>query len=604
MNTPWTFPSPTFRREFAVLAALAILGAGLRAWNLGRLGLNHFDEGIYAFAGLWAFSPHGLADLDPALIPYAPPGFAVLVGLMYSLLGVSDTAAILVSIVMGSATIVVVGLIGRRTFGPGGGVASAAIATFAGPHIAFSRMALCDVSFLFFWLIAIWQGQRFLERPNGVRALGLGVAVGLAQLFKYSGWIAGLIVILTAVLQMAVTRDWSGERLLRVWGWGLVAAAIALLVYAPWILFVQHHGGYAALLAHQRGYMGGVWSWPSHLMAQHNQAREFEGGAVWRASAALVCSAAIFIVLRVYSARLTTGVAFVQTWAFAAFFGGGPNGLDWYFLAIGSPALLFVFRRNLTAYLVHHPAVSLLVGFYVLTIMTPFYRPYARLWLPVESYTWFYLGGVFWLVSLLATQLSFVELPRDKADLRKRGLALIPLPLFAVFSLVILHNAGDGQSVLAPSDSLRTACFEAARFLPRDVPRVVVLARPSALFYLSMAGLPVERQGDLAGLSHGADGRAWAIVDAVQLRQEGIPSLPDKRMGDGWSVVRVFSSLMTAATLYDVDPAATRLKRSQINANAPLFVLKPAPAGNPSGPASDRPRRSLFLRKPTPAGKP
>ncbi len=604
MNTPWTFPIPTLRRELAVLAMLAILGAGLRAWNLGRLGLNHFDEGIYAFAGLWAFSPHGLADLDPALIPYAPPGFAALVGLMYSLLGVSDTAAILVSIVMGSATIVVVGLIGRRTFGPGGGVASAAIATFAGPHIAFSRMALCDVSFLFFWLIAIWQGQRFLERPDGLRALALGVAVGLAQLFKYSGWIAGLIVIAGVVLQTVIARDVSRDRLARVWGWGLFAAGVAFLVYAPWILFVQHHGGYAALLAHQRGYTGGLGSWPSHFGVQLRQEMGFTAEPILPIVAGLACAAGLFWAGKGFSTRGLDLIALIEILAIATLY-CYLSTLGW-ILVSGFLVMQLLVRREPFSTRLRRPTALLVVGWLLLSIMTPFYHPYARLWLPIEAFGWLVVGGTIlsaWttLVGTLMTELA--SQATWPTQLRLRA-ALLPICFIGVATVPFLFRSTEQESMIGPSDSLRTACFEAARFLPRDVPRVVVLARPSALFYLSLAGVPVERQANLAGLSQSADGRAWGIVDAALLRQEGIPSLPDKRMGDGWSVVRVFSSLMTAATLYDVDPAATRLKRSQINANAPFFVLEPAPAGNPSGPASVRPRRSLFLRKPTPAGKP
>lgn len=595
MITPWTLPIPSFRREFVVLVALAFVGAGLRAWNLGRLGLNHFDEGIYAFAGLWAFSPHGLADLDPGLIPYAPPGFTVLVGLMYSLLGVSDTAAILVSILMGSATIVVVGTIGRRTFGPGGGVPAAAIAAFSGFHITFSRMALCDVSFLFFWLVAVWQGQRFLERPNGLRALSLGVAVGLAQLFKYSGWIAGLIVVVTAILQMVIARDWSRKGLLRLWGWGLFAAVIALLVYAPWIHFVENNGGYAALLAHQRGYTGGLGSWPSHFGAQLEQETRLSGGPILPMLAGFACALGLFAAGNGLSLRHLDLIGFIEVLAVATIYSYSST-FGWIMVSALMAVPLFLTSEPI-ALLIHKPTAPLVVGWIVLSILTPFYHPYARLWLPIEAFGWLVFGGTILSLWRSIAETLMSELASQEtwpSRLCWRG-AILPLTCLGVVLALSTVCQSDWPSVLAPSDSLRTACAEAVQFLPRDVPRVVVLARPSALFYLTMAGLPLDRQGDLAGVSRRADGKAWGIVDAVQLRQEGVPSLPDKRMGDGWAVVRVFSSLMTTATLFDVDPAATRLKSSQINANAPFFLLKPAPAPNPSEPKPARPRRPLFL---------
>ena len=155
-------------------------------------------------AGTWVLSPQGArAAWTRRSISYAPPGFPFLVGLAYGLLGVSDVSAILVSIVAGTLTIPVVGWLAYRTFGRGAGAAASAFAALSGPHIAFSRMALTDASFLLFWLLAIGQGQRFLERPGFPRAVVLGLAVGVAQLFKYNGWIAGVVVALGAALWVA-----------------------------------------------------------------------------------------------------------------------------------------------------------------------------------------------------------------------------------------------------------------------------------------------------------------------------------------------------------------------------------------------------------------
>ena len=105
-------------------------GAVLRFWGLPRLGLSQFDEGIYAIAGLWSVSPRGLASLDSTLIPYAPPGFPILVGIAYLGLGVSDLAAILVSILAGTLTIPAAAWLARRTSGAGAGAAAAAWSRF------------------------------------------------------------------------------------------------------------------------------------------------------------------------------------------------------------------------------------------------------------------------------------------------------------------------------------------------------------------------------------------------------------------------------------------------------------------------------------------
>src|SRR5271169_2062809 len=113
------------RREWLAVAALAVIGLGLRSWPVGRLGLSHFDEGIYALVASWSLLPKGLAGIDPSLIPYAPPGYPILGGIVYVVLGRSDGAMIAVSQIAGTLTIPVVAWLGRRTFGPGAGFASA-----------------------------------------------------------------------------------------------------------------------------------------------------------------------------------------------------------------------------------------------------------------------------------------------------------------------------------------------------------------------------------------------------------------------------------------------------------------------------------------------
>ena len=51
MSSTRTANGSRLLREAIVVAALTVVGAILRLWSLGRLGLVHFDEGIYAMAG-------------------------------------------------------------------------------------------------------------------------------------------------------------------------------------------------------------------------------------------------------------------------------------------------------------------------------------------------------------------------------------------------------------------------------------------------------------------------------------------------------------------------------------------------------------------------
>ena len=267
-------------------------GGGPAVLGVAAAGSVHFDEGIYAIAGLWSVSPRGLASLDPTLIPYAPPGFPILVGVAYLALGVSDLAAILVSILAGTLTIPATAWLARRTFGAGAGAAAAALVAFSGFHVAFSRVALTDASFLLCWVLGLVCGQRFLERPRFSSAVALGLSVGLVQCFKYNGWLLALIVVLAACLGILVDpKERQRPRVRAVWGLGLLAALVAVAVYWPWFTFVESHGGYVGLLKHYQSYMGGVSSWLPHLRLQLEQMAALSGGPAWNVTAYL---AAVF----------------------------------------------------------------------------------------------------------------------------------------------------------------------------------------------------------------------------------------------------------------------------------------------------------------------
>ena len=153
-------------------------------------------------SGLWTPAPGGLAAIDPMLIPYAPPGFPILIGLAYFAFGIADLSAILVATLCGIATIPAVGWLGRRAFGTGAGASASTFAAFAMVHVAFSRKALTDAPFLLAWVVAMGLGMRFLERPGVIRALAMGLAVGLAQNLKYNGWLAGAVVAAAAIVGM------------------------------------------------------------------------------------------------------------------------------------------------------------------------------------------------------------------------------------------------------------------------------------------------------------------------------------------------------------------------------------------------------------------
>ncbi len=105
---------------------------------------------------------------------------------------------------------------------------------------------------------------------------------------------SGAIVLASAVAWLLFhPREWRTRSTAATWGWGVIAAIVAALVYWPWFRFVDSHGGYRALLAHQRSYLGSLSSWPGHWSLQLAQERFLSGNPVWVISGGLVAAIAM-----------------------------------------------------------------------------------------------------------------------------------------------------------------------------------------------------------------------------------------------------------------------------------------------------------------------
>ena len=556
-HPPKNVRGPSVGREVALVGALTAVGLLIRLWGLGRLGLVHFDEGIYAIAGLWSLSPRGLAGLDPVLIAYAPPGFPFLIGLAYSILGPGDVSAILVSIVMGTMTIPAAAWLARRTFGAGAGPPAATLAALSGLHVAFSRMALTDVSFLLCWVVGLIVAQRFVERPGAGSGIALGVAVGVAQLFKYSGWTLGAAVML-ALPAVALGDEFRRTKAYqaRAWGFGLLGVVVALAIYAPWISFVENHGGYRALMAHHGGYVGSVGSWLPHWRVQLEELSALSGGFPWNLAGWLTALGAAALM------RLGSGSRpeLARLALLALVVGSGilaPTLLWWLGLA-----WLVAWERSAA------PGRRLLgVAWLGLSILTPFYHPYARLWLPIQSLGWIAAAGL--MAELLAPREPESKKVRARFSLvaacclaaLAQGLALMKTPSLAE----------RGAGLLAPSDSLRRAVAASLAELPEGASGLRVLARPPATFYVG-GRAEARVEPDLEALLRDGSGR-WALLDWAQLRQSSDAEEAAARLLEHWEKVGEQPTTLNLPTLLDIDPGAARIARPT-DADAPLWLLR------------------------------
>jgi 4-amino-4-deoxy-L-arabinose transferase-like glycosyltransferase len=582
-----TIADRSSRREALVILALTLLGAGLRFWSFGDLGLTHFDEGIYALAGLWSVSRGGLASLDPTLIPYAPPGYPILVGLSYLVFGVADVSAIVVATGCAVATIPVAGWLGRRTFGPGAGAEASAFAAMSMAHVAFSRKALTDAPFLLAWLLALGLGQRFLEAPRLGRAVAMGVAVGLAQNLKYNGWLAGAIIILTALLGLIVRReDRHVGSIARTFGFGLIGAAVAALAYGPWYGFVERQeGGYAGLVRHHRGYLGGISSWYPHWEQQIAQVAALSGGLFWNFGT--------WCVAWLGCALSANGLALVvpgTRWGWTRFRLGllagatalaGIASLPWWAGLIALPWLLIEAR----------PAPRLVgVSWLYMSILTPFYYPYARLWLPLHAAGWLILA---WAIVRLGPFAREVRVFPDESPVcdvwalrRPKAWALA---LFAC--LVLAHEFGRVPPKAIPLArffrpttffrNLTADLVKSSIFPPSEGIGVRVLARRALVFYLVVQGnIPVRIEPTLEDLVKPGRERDWVIVDHAMDRRtlthmpqvQGQDIIPIRFRPPGMT----WDDVLDPVTLLDVFPESVRRessaspRRVQVELHPPL----------------------------------
>ncbi len=562
---------PGRSREILAVAILTLAGAVIRAWLLGRLGLVHFDEGIYALAGLWSISPRGLQSLDPTTIAYSPPGFPILVGLSYLWFGISDTSAILVSIVCGTATIPLVAWLAMRTFGRGAGAAAAALAAFAAVHVSFSRMALTDVSFLLAFLLALGQGQRFLERPNPGRAIFLGLSVGVAQMFKYNGWISGMIVALAVLAaQIAMRKEQSVRTVCAAWVWGLLAMSVAAIIYWPWYQFVESHGGYRLLLAHQRGYMNGITRWVDHWSLQLAQARVLSGSPRWRGWVGIAAALGFLISsIGLGSYQVRWPKLLLQTFGLASLC-SVPN-VEWWTPLGWIGLMVFCKIRSAT------PAMLLLgIGWLTLSIMTPFYHPYARLWLPLHAFGWIVIGALF------VAARSWLE-TADQGPKQERKPRLNPVLAFtaicvAALAITATHAIRFGKApfpgFLEPTDSLRVACRAIPRELPQHVNDLHLFGRPAVAFYLSLdSRVSVRSQPDLAHLLEPASPATWSLLDTAVSRQGGRSLGDASQLSGTWVAARDFPTYLNLPTLLDIDPGSCY--GGSFDLSAPLWLLRP-----------------------------
>ncbi len=394
-----------------LLCALA-----LRAVWLQRVAVEHFDEGVYA-SNVWFDASEGFAW--PGRHFYAPPLVPALIEWSILLFGSGSLGTMLPGVLAGTATVALAFHVAGRWFGKEAAWPTAILATLSEFHIIYSRAALTDAVFCFFCLLAVYLGTEAARFAHWRRAIAAGVACGLAWWSKYTGWLP-LAIVSTSVAVWFVMHGRAAMRFRSV-VCVVLMGLVALLVFSPVLWQLQSVGGYAAVTANHRNYVGGLSLWTGSAQQLFGAHRVLDGWLGY-SSAALAALAAIVWQLRLKSftwnqsdaefriapalvLKLTSGAILLTLLAasgvgssavlFCCAMGGVAGRLRW--PAVPAESVEGSDQKTIACWAL--PCWTVAIWLLSLSLVTPMYRPYPRLTLPWLMAVWLGAGaGISWWV--------------------------------------------------------------------------------------------------------------------------------------------------------------------------------------------------------------
>ncbi|MFM8582978.1 MAG: ArnT family glycosyltransferase, partial [Planctomycetaceae bacterium] len=172
------------RWEFGVGGAALLAALALRLWNLERVALSHFDEGVYA-SNLWFPSGEGY----PARQLYAPPLLPALIELCQGAWGPGTWQPLLPTLAAGCLLPVSVWWVARRWFGSVAGLFSLWLVALSPTQTLFARSALTDSPLALAVLLGVAAAAEGIARRNTTALWCAGVCGALAWWTKWNGWL-------------------------------------------------------------------------------------------------------------------------------------------------------------------------------------------------------------------------------------------------------------------------------------------------------------------------------------------------------------------------------------------------------------------------------
>jgi 4-amino-4-deoxy-L-arabinose transferase-like glycosyltransferase len=218
-----------------VLVALSLLGlAGCLAYALAASPHEPLagDALVYHYVASALVHGHGFSNggltLHGPFRPTAehPPLFSLLLAGFDELGLTSFNSQRAALCLLGTAAVILTGLLGRRVAGPGVGLIAAAIAAVYPNLFMIDGMMLAESLYVPLIALVLLLAYRVIDRPSAGRSAALGVAIGLAALTRSEALLLVPLLALPIALRIRPGR-------LRVIS---ACTAAALLVISPWLV--------------------------------------------------------------------------------------------------------------------------------------------------------------------------------------------------------------------------------------------------------------------------------------------------------------------------------------------------------------------------------
>ena len=227
-----------FRTLYVIVARGAVGGDGRYYHAIASLiadGKGFIAPGPYANRGIMIDSaPH------PPAWPLTLAGPA-LVGLRTTL------EQRFVACLIGTATIVIIAFVARRLAGETAGLIAAAIAAIYPNFWLYERELMSETLILFGAALTMLLAYRFLDRPSGGRAVGLGFSCGLLAITHAEQLLLVGFLLLPLIL---LTRE---QPLRRRFGWAALATGAVIVTILPWAAYNTSRFHTPVLLGNELG---------------------------------------------------------------------------------------------------------------------------------------------------------------------------------------------------------------------------------------------------------------------------------------------------------------------------------------------------------------